>query len=785
MADLDACLDCHDDDSMTMERDGREVSLNVSPEAYAASPHGKIDCVECHVGYDPDEEPHNENAQPVDCATCHNSASRAFRASGHRTDLSCSSCHSNLHTRGGTRATVATCASCHDDAVRDVKASLHASGDFGPTCLTCHDSHRVALANSATCLSCHGEREFVHDHILDEDVEAVLKYSDSIHGDNIECNDCHASHKVLSTDDPGSPVSRKNVASTCATCHDDAADEYLASEHGRALQSGFEGAPTCTDCHGEHDIHQITDSESLVSRQHEVEVCESCHLNTKEVTARMTHTTGFVAGYNLSVHGLASAGGNADAAICSDCHGGHQAVKASNPNSKINKFNIAATCGHCHDEIETVFEGSIHGIALADGNSDSPTCTTCHSEHAIMEHTSSASPVAALNVSEQVCRPCHDSYKLSTKYGFPSDRPKSFGDSYHGLATRFGSDEAANCASCHGVHDILPSSDERSRVFPGNLEVTCGECHPGATANFARGSVHVVRTPSGDSLLYWISTIYILVIIATIGAMGVHNMLDWGRKMINHYHERLQPPPRGIPGVERKRGLYVRMTVNERVQHALLAGTFIMLTVTGFMLKFPDAWWVVFLRDNFGVGVFDLRGILHRGAAIVMVGDSVYHLYYIIFTKRGRQFVSDIMLRGQDFRDIIQMMRYYLGAAKNRPLFDRFNYVEKSEYWALIWGTIVMTVTGIILWFENQFMGQFSKLFVDVSETVHYYEAWLAFLAIVVWHIYYVIFNPDAYPMNFTWLTGRITEEEMEHEHPLELQRLKREEEERSRETEE
>ena len=93
-----------------------------------------------------------------------------------------------------------------------------------------------------------------------------------------------------------------------------------------------------------------------------------------------------------------------------------------------------------------------------------------------------------------------------------------------------------------------------------------------------------------------------------------------------------------------------------------------------------------------------------------------------------------------------------------------------------MWGTVVMTLTGFVLWFENYFRGEYSKLFVDINETVHYFEAWLAFLAIVVWHFYYVIFNPDVYPMNFTWLTGKMSEKEMEHEHPLELERMRTEE---------
>ena len=99
--DPDDCFICHDDDSMTMERNGREISIYVSPDAYGVSQHGAVDCVECHVGYDPDEEPHTENPQPVDCSGCHARSARGFGAGAHRSELSCSSCHSNVHSRPG------------------------------------------------------------------------------------------------------------------------------------------------------------------------------------------------------------------------------------------------------------------------------------------------------------------------------------------------------------------------------------------------------------------------------------------------------------------------------------------------------------------------------------------------------------------------------------------------------------------------------------------------------------------------------------------------------------
>ena len=156
-----------------------------------------------------------------------------------------------------------------------------------------------------------------------------------------------------------------------------------------------------------------------------------------------------------------------------------------------------------------------------------------------------------------------------------------------------------------------------------------------------------------------------------------------------------------------------------------------------------------------------------------MMGAAFYHLYYVLATERGKQFLRDIMFRLKDLYDLLHMVRYYVGVTRTRPRFDRFNYIEKSEYWALVWGTIIMSATGIVMWAEGFFINRTSLLFFNINETIHYMEAWLAFLAIVVWHFYYVIFNPDVYPMNLTWLTGKITEEEMEKEHPLELERLR------------
>jgi cytochrome b subunit of formate dehydrogenase len=115
-------------------------------------------------------------------------------------------------------------------------------------------------------------------------------------------------------------------------------------------------------------------------------------------------------------------------------------------------------------------------------------------------------------------------------------------------------------------------------------------------------------------------------------------------------------------------------------------------------------------------------------------------------------------------------MKYLIGKSDTKPLFGRFSYIEKMEYWAVVWGTFIMGITGVILWFENFFLKYVTNTGMDISSAIHYYEAILASLAIVVWHFYFIFLNPDVYPMNKAWLKGYLTREQMEHEHPLELE---------------
>jgi len=226
-------------------------------------------------------------------------------------------------------------------------------------------------------------------------------------------------------------------------------------------------------------------------------------------------------------------------------------------------------------------------------------------------------------------------------------------------------------------------------------------------------------------------------------------------------------------GEEKK---YLRMTLNERIQHFLLLSSFITLVITGFALKFPESLWVTAVFKLLGASAFEWRGIIHRIAAVIMVSVSIYHLGYIFFSSRGRQLVKDLWFKKSDIPDLTNAFKYYLGKSKSRPGFGRFSYIEKAEYWAVVWGTVVMGGTGCVLWFENLFLPVISNSGMDLATAIHYYEAILASLAIFVWHLYFVIYNPDVYPMNKAWFSGFLTREEMELEHPLELEKIEAEE---------
>jgi len=522
----------------------------------------------------------------------------------------------------------------------------------------------------------------------------------------------------------------------------------------------------CLACHGQpgmtkqgpdgKDISLTVDAKKFGASIHGGNGCISCHADVdlashpgnpvKPAACASCHEKPD-ATYNASHHAAAKRAGKTGAASCGDCHGKHDIVPMNDPKSPLLRGKIEDTCGTCHPQASQDYKASAHGAAMAKGVHEAPTCTDCHGEHAINGLKVSQGATASAGV----CARCHGDARFNAKFGAESNRISSFLQSYHGMAAKLGDKTAANCSSCHGNHRILPSSNPESQVNPANLVKTCGKCHPGANDNFITGRIHTdykTTVTLGDKINHWVRRIYIVLIILTIAAMGGHNFLDWLKKVRAFLRSH--------------RRTVVRMNGLARIQHAALALSFIYLVLTGFALKYPDSW----VGAVFGANEA-WRRVGHRIAALVLVAGSVFHIIFVVFTRDGRRFFMDMLPEWKDLRDVIQNLRHLLNNDLPRPQFKRFGYAEKAEYWALIWGTAVMAVTGCLIMFKLFFTHWIPRWFVDVAITIHLYEAILATLSIIVWHFYFVIFDPEVYPVSLAWLDGRVTKEFYDHEHPL------------------
>ena len=550
---------------------------------------------------------------------------------------------------------------------------------------------------------------------------------------------------------------KKADAPNCANCHEKAAERFKLTPHGKLPADGDQKAPTCATCHPPHGILPAKDPRSALNKANLPSTCGRCHDGEQQDGATRTPKT--VADYSKSVHGIeVLEKGNMKAAGCTDCHPVHDMRYGSDPASRTFKPNVPKLCGTCHEKIAAEYSGSIHGVALAHGKMQAPACTDCHSEHSINRSSVAESSVAKSHVT-QTCANCHAAERIVKRFGVAGDRVATYRDSYHGLADAGGSANAANCASCHGFHDVRPSSDPKSRINKANLLTTCQRCHEGATAGFVEGRVHAAPNQTDDRAAWWVQMIYWILIPVTLGGMLVHN----GIIVLRYVREKYK--------AQRKAAQFVRFQPIEVVQHTGLALSFITLGITGFALTYPKAAWVRVLA---AAGMTEeRRGSMHRGAAVIFVATILLHAATSFGTKHGRYGLRRMFPGLDDLKQARQNMAWHLGLTKEKPKFDRFDYTMKVEYWALVWGAFVMLVTGVAMWFKVEVTHLVPRWLVDVSGLIHFYEAILAVSAIVVWHFFFVIFHPAEYPMSLTWMTGKVTEHEMQEAHPLEYDRLK------------
>ena len=612
-------------------------------------------------------------------------------------------------------------------------------------CLICvsspSDAKRdPAELSNAVCLKCHADPDVVDDAFLVK--EAAFQRGPHQSDNDVTCASCHSKAvEVEDLEDHGDLGKAQ-----CDGCHD-VAEELAKSTHAWKPTSGKK-QPECRDCHGSaHQILFVSDPDSPAHHDNQIETCGSCHQGKT------------ISMFRRDVHATLPPKKRKKAATCANCHGAHNTLPADLLHDPQFKQELARRCGECHEKEWTIYRESSHGAALFDYHrGGSASCADCHGSHGILAPTDWESKTNAAHVNE-TCASCHADARLIRRFNLKSDAVSTYRESFHGRAQRLSDQsQAANCASCHDYHGVFPVSDPRSTVHPTNLQKSCGKCHPGASENFLAGSLHVKDTYEDNRWAQLVRAIYLWIIGLTCLGMVIHNWLDFRRKIFLR-RERIA----ALPHV-------TRMTREQRILHVFFFTSFIALSYTGFALIFPDAWWVAPVRVFSEAESF--RSLLHRVCAVVMVIASLYHLATTIFTRRGRAELVEFTPRLRDFDHLRQNVLFFIGRRTERPHFGRFGYVEKVEYWALVWGTGVMVVTGFILWFKTASLSIMPLWLYNVFGVVHRYEAILAVLAIVIWHFYHVMVNPDEAPLSTVWIDGQIPVEELKERHPAEYERL-------------
>ncbi len=240
--------------------------------------------------------------------------------------------------------------------------------------------------------------------------------------------------------------------------------------------------------------------------------CLKCHLSSgvQAGEAKIHVDTSIV---NNSVH---------KKLYCTDCHDINAQEK--------HDFKTDVDCGSCHEDVLEVYKESVHGVALQNGIKESPGCTDCHGGHNIMSHFDPKSKVYSTNV-PKTCSACHASERIVGKFGLKADRIATFKESFHGIANELGETSVANCASCHGVHNIYPQDNPKSMIYKDNIEATCGKCHVDLPPDFAHGTIHTSATTKDSGGRFFVRKFYIIFITIIIIGFILYRILEYKRRV--------------------------------------------------------------------------------------------------------------------------------------------------------------------------------------------------------------------------------------------------------------
>jgi len=590
----------------------------------------------------------------------------------------------------------------------------------------------AATLDNATCLRCHdGSKEIEVPDAQDESESRKLK--------------------ALAPDAFGKSVHAKM---DCVACHTDITDNAETGDKHR--KDPAKKPADCASCH----------QQQWETAKQEGRAAEKPRLGT--VVANIDE-------YKNSFHARPDADNPArPKASCEDCHSSHtfNVPPKDSPQHAEWRLGISATCGtNCHEEALETYTESIHGQeVLAKRNPKSAVCSDCHTAHSV--GNTSALPFK-LSITAG-CGDCHEK------------QYETYKATYHGQINTLGYGNTAKCYDCHGSHGILDTSEPESTVHSDNRLKTCRECHSGKKQIPLAPAGYATFQPHGDPWDFerypqmWIANqLMIQLLIGTFGFFWLHTLLWFYREYKDRKEGKTRPHVKvdAAPEVpEKLRGKhFLRFSATWRAAHITFALSLMILTLTGIPLFYPEAPWAAPLMR--ALGGPEVAGIIHRVNAVIFAGVFFWHLVYVMVRvgrnwKMFKLFGPDSLLPNlKDGRDFIGMVKWFFGKGP-RPMFDRWTYWEKFDYWAPFWGVTIIGVSGLVMWMSTVTATYLPGWVFNVAAIFHSEEAFLAVVFLFTVHFFNNHFRPDKFPVEIVMFTGSMPVEEYRREHGVQYRRL-------------
>ncbi len=470
MTDFD-CFGCHGDASFETERDGKTISLYIDEAIFKQTPHAAKGCTSCHKDAKGEGE-HPPNLKPVTCANCHDDVNKIYEKSLHGKALAikdpyaphCYDCHGKHNIFPNT----------------DKRAKTYVM-NIPFTCGTCHKEGSPMTIT----------HDIPKKNILEH-------YSESIHGEGLfrkglvvtaVCSSCHTAHNVLPHTDPDSSISRNKIVKICMKCHVNIEDTHLKIVRGELWEKEPQKIPACVECHSPHKTRKALYDDSMNDK-----FCLDCHTKPE---IKKTLPDGTEKGLFVDINNFEHSIHKTKNISCMKCH-----VNMNHQENPVCKNSGPVDCSLCHADQAAKHQKSIHGQLVAKGDPNGPICRDCHGDHNIMPKSFPESPSFARNIPE-LCAKCHrEGEKATLRYqGSEHEITKHYQESIHGKGlAESGLMVSASCTSCHTAHSILPAKNPDSSVNRGKIVETCAQCHLGIAETF-NNSIHSLKKSKTDKKL--------------------------------------------------------------------------------------------------------------------------------------------------------------------------------------------------------------------------------------------------------------------------------------------